>query len=340
MIRFTAAIAVVLVTCARSLAAEPAAWWAFQAPRAQAVPAVKGAEWVKSPVDAFVLAKLEEKNLSPAAPADKRTLIRRATFDLTGLPPTPGEIHAFLADGSPDAFAKVVNRLLASPAYGERWGRHWLDVVRYADTAGDGADYPVREAYKYRDYVIRSFNADKPYDTFLREQIAGDIIVAKGTLPPEAYSDHVVATGFIAVGKRFGYRPNEAFRHLDIADTIEVLGRSVLGLSVGCARCHDHKYDPISTADYYALYGIFDSSTYTFPGGEEHQKPDGLVPLVPPEKREAMEKEWKEKLAALDAEVKAAAQDKSEKGSEAKKAANELKRRRDDLAANPPYDVA
>jgi hypothetical protein len=337
---FSAAIAVSLLTCALSPAAEPAQWWAFQAPKEQAVPEVKRKDWPRSPVDAFVLAKLEEKNLSPAPPADKRTLIRRATFDLTGLPPTPGEIRAFLADDSADAFAKVVDRLLASPAYGERWGRHWLDVVRYADTAGDGADYPVREAYKYRDYVIRSFNADKPYDVFLREQVAGDILAGKGGLSPEAYAEHVVATGFIAVGKRFGYRPNEAFRHLDIADTIEVLGRSVLGLSVGCARCHDHKYDPVSMADYYALYGIFDSSAYTFPGGEEHQKPDGLVPLVPSERREAMETQWKEKLAALDAQIKAAAEDKSEKTPEAKKAGAELKRRRDDLAANPPYDVA
>ena len=313
-------------------------FWSFQPPKAHPVPPVKRADWPRSPVDHFILARLEARGLSPAPPADKRTLLRRATFDLTGLPPTPGEIAAFLADESPDAFAKVIDRLLASPAYGERWGRHWLDVVRYADTAGDGADYPVREAYKYRDYVIRSFNADKPYNTFLREQIAGDLLADKG--PPDQYADRVTATGFIAVGKRFGYRPDEAFRHLDIADTIEVLGRSVLGLSVGCARCHDHKYEPVSINDYYALYGIFNSSAYTFPGGEEHQRPDGLVPLVPPAQREAIEKEWKEKLADLDAKLKDAKTDKAEKTPEAKKAAAELKRQRDELAANPPYEVA
>src|SRR5687768_5239315 len=169
------------------------AWWSFQPPREPAVPEVRRRDWPVSPVDHFVLAKLEEKGLSPAPPADRRTLIRRATFDLTGLPPTPQEIRAFLDDESPDAFAKVVDRLLASPRYGERWGRHWLDVVRYADTAGDGADYPVREAYKYRDYVIRSFNNDKPYDAFLREQVAGDLLAAGGS--PEAYAEGVIATG-------------------------------------------------------------------------------------------------------------------------------------------------
>jgi len=328
-------------------------WWSFRAVREQVVPEVQRKEWALSPVDRFVLAKLEEKGLSPAPPVDKRTLIRRATFDLTGLPPTPGEVAEFLADGSPGAFANVVDRLLASPHYGERWGRHWLDVVRYADTAGDGADYPVREAYKYRDYVIRAFNADKPYDEFIREQVAGDLIAAKGqaaaaaaggTCDGAAYSDPIVATGFIAVGKRFGYNTNDAFKHLDIADTIEVLGRSVLGLSIGCARCHDHKYDPVSAADYYALYGIFDGTAYTFPGGEEHQRPEGLVPLVPPAAREAVERAWKEKLAALDDKLKAAAGDKSEKTPEAKKeaerATRQLKRERDDLAANPPYDAA
>ena len=325
------------------------AWWSFQPPREPAVPEVRGKEWAVSPVDRFVLAKLEAKGLSPSPPADKRTLIRRATFDLTGLPPTPSEVAAFLADESTDAFSKVVDRLLASPHYGERWGRHWLDVVRYADTAGDGADYPVREAYKYRDYVIRAFNADKPYDQFLREQVAGDLIAAKGQAAAagaggDAYADPIVATGFIAIGKRFGYNTNDAFKHLDVADTIEVLGRSVLGLSIGCARCHDHKYDPVTAADYYALYGIFAGTTYTFPGGEEHQRPEGLVPLVPPARRGAMEKEWKEKLAAFDARLKAAAEDKSEKSPEAKKEAaqalKKLKRERDDLAANPPYDAA
>ncbi len=155
-------------------------FWSFQPVKATEPPAVKDAAWNGSPIDRFILAKREAKGLTPVASADKRMLIRRATFDLTGLPPTPEEIDAFLADDSPRAFAKVVDRLLASPAYGERWGRHWLDVVRYADTAGETADFPVPQAYRYRNYVIDAFNADKPYDQFLREQIAGDL------LPPGA----------------------------------------------------------------------------------------------------------------------------------------------------------
>ena len=287
------AFACVLVTGASVRAA--ADWWAFQPPKDPAPPEVKGAGWVRSPIDRFVLAGLEAKALAPAPPADKRTLLRRVTFDLTGLPPTPEEYAAFLADDSAATFATVVDRLLASPRYGERWGRHWLDVVRYADTAGDGADYPVREAYKYRDYVIDAFNSDTPYDAFLREQVAGDLLAAQD--PPEAYARRVIATGYLAVGKRFGYRPNNAFRHLDLADTLDVVGQSVLGLSLGCARCHDHKYDPVSMGDYYALYGIFDSAAYTFPGGEEHQRPDGLMPLVPPAEREKLDAAWNARLA-------------------------------------------
>src|SRR5262249_13780092 len=149
------------------------------------------------------------------------------------------------------------------PAYGERSGRHWLDVVRYADTAGDGADYPVREAYKYRDWVIDAFNADQPYNQFLRDQVAGDLLAAAG--PPERYAARVTATGFWAVSKRFGYNVNTEFQHLDFADSIETLGRSILGLSLGCARCHDHKYEPVTTQDYYALYGILASTKWSFP---------------------------------------------------------------------------
>src|SRR5687767_9453402 len=156
------------------------AFWAFQPVQSPSLPEVAQMDWVKSPIDHFVLAKLVEKKMSPAPDADKRTLIRRSTFDLIGLPPTPEEIANFLDDASPEAFAKVVDRLLASPHYGERWGRHWLDVVRYADTAGETADYPVPEAYLYRNYVISSFNRDKPYDQFIREQIAGDILAARG----------------------------------------------------------------------------------------------------------------------------------------------------------------
>ena len=282
-------------------------FWSFQPVRNPPPPAVKDVNWPATPIDHFILAKLEEKNLPPNGPTDKRTLLRRATFDLIGLPPTPEEIQDFLGDNSPEAFSRVVDRLLSSRHYGERWGRHWLDVVRYADTAGDGADYPVREAYKYRNYVIESFNADKPYDEFVREQIAGDIIgnqeAAAGNISVEKYADRITATGYIAVTKRFGYNVNTAFQHLDIADTLDGLGRSILGLSVGCARCHDHKYDPISAADYYGLYGIFSSSKYSFPGGEEFKRPHHLVPLEPPAIVAAKEKGRQDEIAKVDAEL-------------------------------------
>ena len=228
-------------------------------------------------MDRFLLARLEAESLKPAARADKRTLIRRATFDLTGLPPQPADIDAFLADNTPLAFDRVVDRLLASPDYGERWGRHWLDVVRYADTAGETADYPVREAFRYRNYVLASFNADKPYDRFVREQIAGDIYANEA--PAEQHEELVTATGFIAISRRFGFDPQN-YQHLTIQDTIDTLGQAVLGLSLGCARCHNHKFDPVNSTDYYALYGIFDSTRYAFPASEEVKRPRDFVPAV------------------------------------------------------------
>jgi hypothetical protein len=255
--------------------------WAFQPVQMPAVPTVKDTAWARSDLDRFILAKLESKGLKPVGMADKRTLIRRVTFDLTGLPPTPEEIANYLKDNSADSFNKVVERLLASKPYGERWGRHWLDVARYADTAGDGSDYPVREAYKYRDWVIDAFNRDMPYDQFLRQQIAGDILAKKA--PVDQYASKVTATGFLAVGKRYGYNPGPDYQHLDFADVIESVGRSLMGLSLGCARCHDHKYEPISAADYYAMYGILQSTQWAFPGGEEQKRPTQFPPLVPPE---------------------------------------------------------
>src|SRR5262249_49298 len=228
--------------------------WAFQPITDPPVPAVRDNAWPLTEIDRFILARLESQGLKPVRSADERRVSRRVTFDLTGLPPTPEEIGSFFADETPGAFEKVVDRLLASKHYGERWGRHWLDVARYADTAGDGADYPVREAYKYRNWVIEAFNADKPYDEFVREQVAGDILAKQG--PREQFASRVIATGFLAVGKRYGYDVNTAFQHYDFADVIESVGRSLLGLSLGCARCHDHKYDPVNMTDYYALYGI------------------------------------------------------------------------------------
>lgn len=226
--------------------------WSFVPVKTPAIPKVKNSAWVKTPIDAFILAKLERKGLRPAPPADKRTLIRRAYYDLIGLPPTAEEVAAFYADRSPDAFAKVVDRLLASPRYGERWGRYWLDVARYADTKGylPGTEtwlYP--NAYTYRDYVIRAFNEDLPYDQFILQQLAADL------LPLGEDKRPLAALGFLTVGRRF-----LGDRILINDDRIDVTTRGFMALSVNCARCHDHKFDPISTKDYYALYGVFNSS--------------------------------------------------------------------------------
>jgi hypothetical protein len=273
------------------------AHWSFQPVRATSPPAVDGASPATTDLDRFILAKLAAGGVKPVGPADRHTLLRRATFDLTGLPPTPEEVDAFVNDPAADAFARVVERLLASPAYGERWGRHWLDVARYADTAGETADFPVRDAYRYRDYVIASFNADKPYDRFIHEQVAGDLL-AKAE-PPERYAQNVTATGFLALSRRFGY-DSENYHHLTIQDTLDTLGQAVLGLSLGCARCHDHKYDPVSAADYYALYGIFESTRYPFPGSEQKQKTRAMSPLLPPAEARAAQSAFEQKLAGLE----------------------------------------
>ncbi len=227
--------------------------WAWQPLTKPAVPQVQDTAWPKTPIDNFILAKLEEKHLKPNPPADKRTLIRRATFDLIGLPPTPEEVDDFLHDDSPDAFAKVVDRLLASPHYGERWGRHWLDVARYSDTKGqirrqiEDPNYPF--AWTYRDYVIRSFNEDKPFNVFIIEQLAADKLPASRRNPT-----NLCALGFLTVGDRFMEMQNDI-----INDRIDVVSKGFLGLTVSCARCHDHKFDPIPTKDYYSLRGVFAS---------------------------------------------------------------------------------
>jgi hypothetical protein len=226
--------------------------WAFQAVQDPPLPDVKDPAWIRSPVDRFIAAKLEGKGLLPSSPADRRTLLRRAAFDLTGLPPSPEEVDAFLADPREDAFARVVDRLLASPRYGERWGRHWLDVARY----GDGRDWEGAWeekmndlAWVYRDWVIGALNEDLPYDRFLLEQIAADRL---GGSPRT-----LAALGFLTVGRG---HPFDQDRRERIDDQIDVLSRGLLGLSVTCARCHDHKFDPIPTQDYYSLHGVFASS--------------------------------------------------------------------------------
>jgi len=243
---------------ARQVTEADRAFWAFHVADRPAVPAAKST-WVRNDVDRFILAKLEEKRLKPVADADKRTLIRRVTYDLTGLPPTPIEVQAFLDDKSPKAYEQLIERLLASKAYGERWGRMWLDVVRYADTAGGGGDYPIAQAAKYRDYVIQSFVDDKPYDRFIREQLAGDLLPAQSE--PEHWQN-IIATGYLAGTNRY---ENKATY---VSDAVDNLGSAFLGVTVGCARCHDHKFDPIPTADYYSLYGILHSTKYAEPGDD------------------------------------------------------------------------
>ena len=235
------------------------AFWAFRPPVDSRIPRVNDKTWPRTPIDCFILSALEEKGLRPAESTDRRHLIRRATFDLTGLPPTPGEIDGFLADESPDAFAKVVDRLLASPRYGERWGRHWLDVARYADSNGLDENVAYGNAWRYRDYVIAAFNHDKPFDRFLHEQIAGDLIPPDPT-EPESH-ERTIATGFLAIGPKVLAEVDETKMEMDIVDEqIDTVSRAFMGLTIGCARCHDHKFDPIATTDYYALAGIFRST--------------------------------------------------------------------------------
>ena len=273
-------------------------FWSFQPVRDVAVPAVQDAAWARGEIDRFLLAKMEKRGVAQAGDADRRALLRRATYDLTGMPPTPDEMRAFLADSSAEAFAKVVERLLASPRYGEQWGRHWLDVVRYADTSGCNSDFPVPSAYRYRNYVIDAFNADKPYDQFLREQIAGDL------LPAASDDDHfqkVVATGYLAGARRFGSR-NYDF-HLTLEDLIDNMGKTVMGLSLGCARCHDHKFDPLPTRDYYALYGIFESSRFAFPGTEIGRHPKDFTPLIADKAEAARRIAEANELAAIDGRI-------------------------------------
>lgn len=253
-------------------------WWAFRPLTSPAPPAVKDTTWPANDLDRFTLAKMEAAGLSPAKDAEKLTLLRRVTYDLTGLPPTPAEADAFLADAAPNAFTRVVDRLLASSRYGERWGRHWLDVVRYADTAGDNSDFPIPQMRRYRDWVIDAFNRDLPYDQFVREQLAGDLLASA---TEEERQARIVATGYIANARRFGSRVDDYPQHLTIEDTLDNLGRTFLGLTINCARCHDHKFDPIPAADYYALYGIFSSTRYPWPGIELDKQQRDLVPLVP-----------------------------------------------------------
>jgi cytochrome c553 len=273
-------------------------FWAFVPPAEQKLPGVRNADWVRSPIDAFVLSGLEAKGLKPAPAADKRTLIRRASFDLTGLPPSPEEVQAFLKDSSPEAFSRVIDRLLESPHYGERWGRHWLDVARYADSNGLDENLVYRHAWRYRDYVIQAFNKDKPYDQFVKEQLAGDLMPASDDATRFEYW---TATGFLTLGAKMLAEDDPVKMEMDIVDEqLDTTSRAFMGLTVGCARCHDHKFDPIPTADYYSLAGIF-KSTRTMENFKVVAKWNEHV-LVPEEERKKL-LEHLEKITAKGKEI-------------------------------------
>lgn len=242
--------------------AERSKHWSFQPLRDPQPPQVADIDWIKTPVDRFLLEKLTAAGIKPAPPADRRALLRRVTFDLTGLPPSPAEIEAFVADTAANAYEKVVHRLLASPHYGERWARHWLDLVRFAETHGHEFDFDIPNAYRYRDYVIRALNDDLPYNRFVVEHVAGDLLEPRPN-PLDSTNESVVATGWYffgeAVHSPVDVRADEATR---IDNQIDVFSKVFLGLTVSCARCHDHKFDAISTKDYYALAGYLQSSRY------------------------------------------------------------------------------
>ncbi|MDX1981525.1 MAG: PSD1 and planctomycete cytochrome C domain-containing protein [Bryobacteraceae bacterium] len=303
-------------------------WWAFRKPVHQAPPAVSDPRWKRNAVDAFIFAKLQERELQPVARADKATLVRRAYLDLTGLPPTAEQASAFVNDTSPEAFTKLVDRLLASPHYGERWGRHWLDVARYADSGGYEQDFTYPNAWRYRDYVIRSFNQDKPYDRFVREQVAGD------ELENPDY-DALTGTGFHRVGSTVGFREkdNPQYRFIYLDDLIGTTTRAFLGMTVSCARCHDHKFDPISQMDYYRLMAVFyPYVNYDHPlapaaqVAEYESKKSGLEARIAPLQVKVRELEapyrklaFEQKLATFPADIQAAVRTPEEKRTEGQK---------------------
>ncbi len=265
-------------------------FWSFKPISQDAPPTPRQKDWAVNPIDRFILANLEKNGLKPAPQVDKTTLLRRATFDLTGLPPTEKELQDFLSDKSPRAFEKVVDRLLASPRYGERWGRHWLDVMRYADSTGSDEDHRYPHAWRYRDYVVQAFNDDMPYNQFVREQLAGDVLAAD----PNSGVGYrgIVATGFLALGKKALAQKDLPLKRYDVIDDqIDVTAKAFLGLTVTCARCHDHKFDPIATKDYYQLAAVF-ASTLSYAGGATGDPIQ--TPLAAPGEFETFRKQWKD----------------------------------------------
>ena len=252
-----------------TIAKKAAAHWAFHPVRMPAVPAVKDTAWVRTPVDAFVLARLQAAGLQPAAPADPRTLLRRVYLDLIGLPPTPDEQKAFLNDPAPDAYEKVVDGLLNRPEYGERWARHWLDVARYAETNGYERDGPKPSAWRYRDYVVDAFNKDKPFDRFVTEQLAGDEM-------PVSDAETQIATTFLRLGTWDDEPANPRVDRYDqLDDVLGVSATAFLGVTLRCARCHDHKFEPFSQADYYRMLSVFEPLVRPQQGRNELERPVG-----------------------------------------------------------------
>lgn len=253
-------------------------FWAYQSPRHRPIPPVRDAAWPATGIDRFILSRLEAQGLKPAADADRRTLVRRAYFDLTGLPPAPDQIESFLRDSSPNAFARLVDRLLQSPHFGEHWARHWLDISRFAESSGGGRSLLFKDAWRYRDYVIASLNADKPFDRFVAEQIAGDLLPYQAD---EERAQNLIATAFLALGPTNYERQDKDTLEMDVVDEqLDTIGRAFLGMTIGCARCHDHKFDPIPTRDYYAMAGIL-HSTQTLIHDNVSRWVDQALPMTP-----------------------------------------------------------
>lgn len=329
-------------------------FWAFRSVTRPAIPVVKDDEWVQTPIDAFILATLESQGLRPNRPADKVTLIRRMSYDMTGLPPSPEEVAEFLADDSPGAIARLVDRLLESKEYGEHWGRHWLDIARYADSNGLDENVAHGNAWRYRDYVVRSLNQDKPLDRFIIEQIAGDLLakqeLASAGVPTDAdpstvavspeVADLRIATGFLTLGPKVLAEADKVKMRMDIIDEqIDTIGKAFLGMTLGCARCHDHKFDPISTADYYAMAGILGSTQTmeTFKTvAKWHENPIASEELLA--SRASHQKRIDAQKAKIDARFTAAvavlrAEQAATKAAEAKAAADAAKDAADKAAA-------
>ncbi|MFO1062750.1 MAG: PSD1 and planctomycete cytochrome C domain-containing protein [Pirellulales bacterium] len=281
-------------------------WWAFQ-PLQQVTPPVLPqlsrdlGNSHGNDVDRFLAGPMHSAGLEPLPQADPRTLVRRAFYDLTGLPPTIHDVEAFTADASDEAYSRLIDRLLDSQEYGAAWGRHWLDLVRYADTAGENTDRPLPQIWRYRNWVIDAFNRDMPYDEFVRLQLAGDILRSNET--GDRYSEGVIATGYLAVARRFGHDIDKE-THLMHEDVIDNLGKTYLGLTVACARCHDHRIDPIDMHDYYSLYGIFAGSRFSFSGCEAKGQPRDLVPLVSATDIESFKRRWLEKREPFERRLK------------------------------------